>query len=129
MSGVYARSAELEREQSTPSRCKAGRAATLRKLDAAGLLADKRVACGSMALVKGIVVCGLGVGLLPRRVAMHGSAPDLCLVDRSFPSFVETISLIYRADLHKTHAAMRIKTLLMDSGRALGEAISPRRND
>ncbi len=39
----------------------------------------------------------------------------------SLPYFPDTISLVYRADVHKTRAAVRVKDALVAYGRLLDE--------
>lgn len=59
---------------------------------------------------------GVGVGILPSRVAASG-AGALAPLGRKLPRVTDTIRLIYRADLHRTRAAMHLKDLLVESAR------------
>lgn len=91
------------------------------RIAAAGLMPTRTLSCGDLELVKSLVLAGIGVGLLPRRVAAYGHEGRLRRLHPSFPSFPDVIALIYRADMHKTKAAMRVKDALVSSGRSLDD--------
>lgn len=103
----------------------AGRVAQSRelldRLAAEGLLSTRTLTCGDLELVKSLTAAGLGVGLLPRRVAAYGQPGSLCRLHPSFPNFPDTICLVYRGDTHRTRAAMRVKDALVVFGRGLDE--------
>ncbi len=94
----------------------------LDRLAAEGLLAMRTLACGDFELVKSLTLAGIGVGLLPRRVAAYGQLGNLRRLHASFPSFPDTICLVYRSDAHRTGAAMRLKDALVMHGRALEDS-------
>ncbi len=83
--------------------------ALIDRLAAQGWLPVRRLACGDLELVKSLTAGGLGVGILPRRVAGYGQRGRLMRLHAEMPSFPDTICLIYRPDLHRTRAAMRVK--------------------
>jgi DNA-binding transcriptional LysR family regulator len=60
---------------------------------------------------------GVGVGILPSRVAAYGTAGALVPLGGSLPRVNDTIRLIYRADLHRTRAAMHLKDIVVDGAR------------
>jgi DNA-binding transcriptional LysR family regulator len=91
------------------------------RIAAAGLMPTRTLSCGDLELVKSLVTAGIGVGLLPRRVATYGHEGRLRRLHPSFPSFPDVIALVYRADMHKTKAAMRVKDALVASGRSLDD--------
>ena len=86
----------------------------LSRLDEKGLVAQNRLPCGSLELVKSLASAGVGVGILPARVAAHGPS-GLTALAAAFPTVVDVIRLIYRADVHRTRAAMHLKGILVDS--------------
>jgi DNA-binding transcriptional LysR family regulator len=92
----------------------------LRELAQSGLLPDRRLVCGTLELVKSMALAGLGVGILPSRVARYGYPDALQLLHSSFPAVEDVISLVYRSDLHRTKAALRLKSELIAHGKAFG---------
>lgn len=93
--------------------------ALIEQLAAAGLSPSRMLPCGDLELTKSLALAGVGVALLPRRVAAHGQRGKLVRLDPSLPHFPDKISLIYRADLHRTRAATRLKDALVAHGRQL----------
>lgn len=87
-----------------------------------GIAPTRRLACGDLELVKSLTLGGVGVGLLPRRVALYGGHRALVRVHRLMPFFPDTICLLYRPDLPKTRAATLLKNALIEHGRGLGTA-------
>lgn len=86
--------------------------------DSQGITPSKVLACGELELVKSLTVGGLGIGVLPRRVAQYGSS-GLVRLHPALPFMPDRIHLLYRADLHRTRAAMRLKDALVAHGRAM----------
>jgi DNA-binding transcriptional LysR family regulator len=93
----------------------------LARLDALGCAPRRVIACGDFELVKSIALAGVGVGVMPRRVAAYGQPGKLARVHPELPCFEDRICLVYRADLHKTKAAVRLKEELLAHGRRLRE--------
>jgi DNA-binding transcriptional LysR family regulator len=98
--------------------------ALLDQLAAEKLLPGRMLPCGDLELVKSLALAGLGVGVLPRRVAAYGQEGRLRRLHPSLPVFTDTISLVYRADGHRTRAAARLKDALVRYGRGLGPSTS-----
>lgn len=88
-------------------------------LAAANLLPMRKLVVGDLELVKSLALAGIGPALLPRRVAAYGHEGKLVRLHPSLPFFPDTISLLYRADMHRTKAAMRVKDELVAYGRKL----------
>jgi DNA-binding transcriptional LysR family regulator len=86
-----------------------------------GLLPARRLSCGDLELVKSLALAGLGVALLPRRVAAYGHTGKLRRLHPTLPCIPDTICLVYRADIHRTKAALRVKDALVAHGRMLDE--------
>lgn len=82
-------------------------------------LPERMLSCGDLELVKSLTLAGVGVGLLPRRVAAYGHPGRLRRLHPELPFFADTIALLYRADTHRTRAAMRLKDALVQHGREL----------
>ena len=82
-------------------------------------LPDRMLDCGDLELVKSLALGGIGVALLPRRVALYGHDAKLRELHDKFAEFPDTIFLIYRGDLHRTRAALKLKDALVSYGRSL----------
>jgi molybdate transport repressor ModE-like protein len=83
------------------------------------LLSDRQLSCGDLEIVKSLAIAGVGVALLPRRVAAYGNDGKLRRLHPSLPFFPDTIALVYRADMHRTHASTLAKDALVKHGRTL----------
>lgn len=84
----------------------------------------RQLVCGDLELVKSLALAGLGVAMLPRRVAEYGQPGKLRALHAALPVVPDTIALVYRADMHRTRAARTLKDALVAHGRAL--SASPR---
>lgn len=89
------------------------------RLAASGILPQRLISCGDLELVKSMALAGLGVALLPRRVAAYGQRGKLRRLHPSMPFFPDTIYLAYRADMHRTKAAVMLKDALVAHGKKL----------
>lgn len=101
----------------------AGRVAQCRELcdqlAARGLLSRHKLVCGDLELVKSLALAGIGPALIPRRVAAYAQEGRLVRLHDELPFIPDTICLIYRADMHRTKAAMRLKDGLVAYGKTL----------
>ncbi len=101
----------------------AGRVAQMQELvtqlAGADNLPARQLVCGDLELVKSLALAGLGVALLPRRVAAYGQAGKLRPLHPELPSVADTITLLYRADMHRTRAALTLKDALVRHGKTL----------
>lgn len=88
-------------------------------------LPDRRLDCGDLELVKSLALAGLGVALLPERVAAYGHPGALVHLHPELPSIPDTIFLVFRGDLHRTKAALRLKEALVAYGRRLAPGVMP----
>ncbi len=76
--------------------------------------------CSSMELVKSLVIDGVGVGVLPFRVATYGVAKGkLAALGAPMPRFDDKIALVRRYDMHQTQSARLLLDGLRDHGRAM----------
>jgi DNA-binding transcriptional LysR family regulator len=89
------------------------------QLAASAALPSRLLSCGDFELVKSLTLSGVGVGLLPRRVARYNQEGKLRRLHERLPFFPDTISLVYRADTHRTRAALRLKDELIVHGKGL----------
>jgi DNA-binding transcriptional LysR family regulator len=86
-----------------------------------GLLANQDVvpgqmlSCGDFELVKSLALAGVGVALLPRRVAAYNQPGQLRRLHGQLPMFPDEIVLLYRADQPRTRAAQFMKDALLRS--------------
>ncbi len=85
-------------------------------------LPARTLSCGDLELVKSLTLAGLGVGVLPRRVARYGQHDRLRRLHEALPHIPDTIYLAWREDLHRTAAAARVKDALVSYGRAMPDA-------
>jgi molybdate transport repressor ModE-like protein len=92
------------------------------RLAALGLLPTRRLSCGDLELVKSIALQGVGVALLPRRVAAYEQEGRLVRLHPELPFIPDSICLVYRGDLHRTRAAMCVKDALAAHGKRLAGA-------
>lgn len=91
-----------------------------------GQLPERVVSCGDLELVKSLVLSGAGIGVLPWRVAMHGTARGAVrIADPKLPFEIDVGCLFYHADLHRTRGAMLLRDELARHGRALDAVALP----
>jgi molybdate transport repressor ModE-like protein len=95
------------------------------RLAAFGLLPTRMLSCGDLELVKSMALEGIGVSLLPRRVAAYGQIGKLVRLHPALPFIPDTICLLYHVDLHRTRAALRLKDAVITHGRRLGAEFAP----
>lgn len=91
-----------------------------RRLAALGLLPDRLLPCGDLALVRSLGRAGLGPVVLPTRVAQDSSVA-LFPMHPSFPVLEDVIHLVWRADLPRTRSAARVRQSLLAHGHKLDE--------
>lgn len=77
------------------------------------------LACGDLELVKSLTLAGIGVGVIPRRVAAYGQEGRLARLHPALPFVPDTIQLLFRADMPRTRASTRLKDALCAYGRSL----------
>lgn len=102
--------------------------AIVERLTAHKIAPRHMLSCGDLELVKSLTLADVGVGLLPRRVAAYGQKGRLRRLHPKLPCFPDTICLVYRADLHRTRGAIRLKDALLAHGKeldAFGDGFDP----
>ena len=91
----------------------------LANLEERGCVPSRSLSCGDFEMVKSILLAGVGVGLLPRRVAAYGHEGRLVRLHEDLPYFSDRILLAFRADMHKTKGAIALKEALIERGKRL----------
>jgi DNA-binding transcriptional LysR family regulator len=79
----------------------------LAQLQKRGVATSRFLTCSSLELVKSLVLDEVGVGLLPRRVAEHGTRKRLRSLSPPLPLYRDRVALVRRYDRPLT-AALRI---------------------
>jgi DNA-binding transcriptional LysR family regulator len=91
----------------------------IEKLAAMGALPSRLLPCGDLELVKSFTLAGLGVGVLPRRVARYCQEGRLRRLNPALPFIADEIHLLFRGDAHRTRAFVITKDAIVAHGRAL----------
>jgi DNA-binding transcriptional LysR family regulator len=94
----------------------------LRQLERRRIPVARPLPCSSLELVKSLVVDGVGVGVLPRRVAMHRTTRKLLSLSPALPHYRDKITLVRRYDLPRTAAIRAVVDELSAHGKAMGAA-------
>jgi DNA-binding transcriptional LysR family regulator len=89
------------------------------------MLPLRRLSCGDLELVKSLGLAGVGVCMLPRRVAAYGHEGKLVRLHAALPFFPDIICLVYRADRHHTRGGAFLKDALVAYGRKLWSTSTP----
>lgn len=84
-----------------------------------GFVSTRKLVCGDLEQVKSLALAGIGVAILPRRVAAYGHEAKLVRLHATLPILRDRIQLVYRADMHKTRASTALKDALVRYGRTL----------
>jgi DNA-binding transcriptional LysR family regulator len=88
-------------------------------LAALGALPSRLLPCGDLELVKSFALAGLGVAVLPRRVARYWQEQRLRRLHPALPFIADEIHLLFRGDAHRTRAFVLTKDAIVAHGRAL----------
>lgn len=91
----------------------------LEQLAERGAVPRRLLSCGDFELVKSLALAGVGVAILPRRIAAYGHDGALRRLHPRLPIFPDEIVLVYRADLPKTRAAAFLKDAIASTSRAM----------
>src|SRR2546423_794043 len=89
------------------------------QLAAMDALPSRLLPCGDLELVKSFALAGLGVGVLPRRVARYCQDGRLRRLHPALPFIADEIHLLFRGDAHRTRAFLITKEAIVAHGRAL----------
>jgi DNA-binding transcriptional LysR family regulator len=89
------------------------------KLAAMDALPSRLLPCGDLELVKSFALAGLGIAVLPRRVARYWQEKQLRRLHPELPYMADEIHLLFRGDAHRTRAFLITKDAIVAHGRAL----------
>jgi len=89
------------------------------RLAAMDTLPSRLLPCGDLELVKSLALAGLGVAVLPRRVARYWQEKRLRRLHPELPHMADEIHLLFRGDAHRTRAFLITKDAIVAHGRAL----------
>src|SRR5262249_15725734 len=89
------------------------------RLAAMDALPSRLLPCGDLELVKSLALAGLGVAVLPRRVARYWQDGRLRRLHPELPYIADEIHLLFRGDAHRTRAFLITKDAIVAHGRAL----------
>ncbi len=89
------------------------------KLAAMDALPSRMLPCGDLELVKSLALAGLGIAVLPRRVAHYWQEKRLRRLHPELPYMADEIHLVFRGDAHRTRAFLITKDAIVAHGRAL----------
>jgi DNA-binding transcriptional LysR family regulator len=89
------------------------------QLAAMDALPSRLLSCGDLELVKSFALGGLGVAVLPRRVARYWQEGRLRRLHPELPFIADEIHLLFRGDAHRTRAFVTTKDAIVAHGRAL----------
>jgi DNA-binding transcriptional LysR family regulator len=87
------------------------------ELEAAGIRVAQWLPCGDLELAHSLVAAGIGAGILPSRIARYRMDEPLIAVSPSLPTVTREVSVIYRADMHRTRGARLVKDAAVAHGR------------
>ena len=91
----------------------------IEQLAAMDALPSRLLPCGDLELVKSLALAGLGVAVLPRRVARYLQDKKLRRLHPALPFIPDEIHLLFRGDAHRTRAFVITKDAIVAHGRAL----------
>ncbi len=83
------------------------------------LLPRRLIETGDLELTKSLVLAGVGVGILPRRVAAYGHDGALVVLDPSLPQIPDRIVACWRGDTPRTVGWTRTKDALLEHARRI----------
>jgi len=89
------------------------------QLAALDALPPRLLSCGDLELVKSFALAGLGVAIIPRRVARYLQERKLRRLHPALPFVADEIHLLFRGDAHRTRAFVITKDAIVAHGRAL----------
>jgi DNA-binding transcriptional LysR family regulator len=89
------------------------------KLATMKALPSRLLPCGDLELVKSFALAGLGVAVLPRRVARYCQDGRLRRLHPGLPFIADEIHLLFRGDAHRTRAFVITKDAIVAHGRTL----------
>jgi molybdate transport repressor ModE-like protein len=97
----------------------------LAQLAERGAVPQRLLSCGDFELVKSLALAGVGVAILPRRIAAYGHEGALRRLHPELPHFPDDIVLIFRGDLPRTRAASFLKESIVRCAQQMPDVAVP----
>ena len=94
-----------------------------------GAVPQRLLSCGDFELVKSLALAGVGVGLLPRRIAAYNADGLLRRLHAALPAVPDDIVMVYRADLPKTRAVTFVREAITRCAQQMPDVGVPPRGD
>lgn len=94
-----------------------------------GAVPQRLLSCGDFELVKSLALAGVGVAILPRRIAADNADGRLRRLHPDLPAIPDDIVLVYRGDLPKTRAATFLKDSVIRCAQQMPDVGVPPRGD
>lgn len=91
--------------------------AILKQATRKGIRFKRLIPTSSLELAASLTADGVGVGLLPTRVARWTQSPKLVPLPGDSSKFVDSVSLVYRADAQRSRASKTISAAIIESFR------------
>lgn len=89
----------------------------LEAITAGGITPEQVLTTGDLGLARSLAIAGLGLALLPSRVATNGS--PLVPLHRSLPRIEDQVYLVWRSNQPKTRAHITLREALLTYARSL----------
>jgi len=94
-----------------------------------GAVPQRILSCGDFELVKSLALAGVGVAILPRRIAAYNAEGLLHRLHPGLPAIPDDIVLVYRGDLPKTRAATFLREAIARCAEQMPDVGVPPRGD
>jgi molybdate transport repressor ModE-like protein len=94
-----------------------------------GAVPQRLLSCGDFELVKSLALAGVGVALLPRRIAAYNADGLLRRLHADMPVVLDDIVMVYRADLPKTRAVTFVREAITRCAQQMPDVGVPPRAD
>lgn len=94
-----------------------------------GAVPQRLLSCGDFELVKSLALAGVGVAILPRRIAAYNAEGRLRRLHADLPAIPDDIVLIYRGDAPKTRAAVFLREAITRCAQQMPDVGAPPRGE
>jgi molybdate transport repressor ModE-like protein len=94
-----------------------------------GAVPQRLLSCGDFELVKSLALAGVGVAILPRRIAAYNAEGRLRRLHPELPAIPDDIVMIYRADLPKTRAVTFLREAIVRCAQEMPDVGPPHRRE
>jgi molybdate transport repressor ModE-like protein len=94
-----------------------------------GAVPQRLLSCGDFELVKSLALAGVGVAILPRRIAAYNAEGLLRRLHTGLPAIPDDIVMVYRADLPKTRAVTYLREAITRCAQQMPDVGVPPRGE